>query len=159
MNARSARLDRLWMARAINSLPVPVSPRIKTVESEEATFATWRSTLRSASEEPTMSSNIESRSICSRNARFSLRVLSSARTRSSMSVPVAYQRITSSFLVPKRLVTNQEPAILTVFSQSALLSSNGAPRAKADFRYSRSLSRSSGWKIRSRKPGCNNIFH
>ena len=41
-----------------------------------------------------MSSNIESRSICSRNARFSLRVLSSARTRSSMSVPVAYQRIT-----------------------------------------------------------------
>ncbi len=94
MNARSARLDRLWMARAINSFPVPVSPRIKTVESEAATLSTWRSTLRSASEEPTMSSNIESRSICSRNARFSLRVLSSARTRSSMSVPVAYQRIT-----------------------------------------------------------------
>ena len=41
-----------------------------------------------------MSSNIESRSICSRNATFSLRVLSSALTRSSMSVPVAYQRTT-----------------------------------------------------------------
>ncbi len=94
MNARSARFDRLWIARAINSFPVPVSPRINTVESDAATLSTWRSTFRSASEEPTMSSNIESRSICSRNARFSLRVRSSARTRSSMSVPVAYQRIT-----------------------------------------------------------------
>ncbi len=103
MNARSRRLELLWMARAISSLPVPVSPKIRTVESEGATFATWRSTLRSASEEPTISSNIESRSICSRNARFSLRVLSSARTRSSMSVPVAYQRITSFFSFRKGL--------------------------------------------------------
>src|SRR5580704_10392164 len=39
MNARSARLDRLWIARAISSFPVPVSPKIKTVESEGATFA------------------------------------------------------------------------------------------------------------------------
>jgi hypothetical protein len=59
MNARSARFDRLWIARAINSFPVPVYPRIKTVESDAATLATWRSTFRSASEEPTtMSSNI-----------------------------------------------------------------------------------------------------
>src|SRR5215472_10035130 len=36
MNARSERLERLWIARAINSLPVPVSPKIKTVESEGA---------------------------------------------------------------------------------------------------------------------------
>src|SRR5258708_4756102 len=36
------------MARAINSFPVPVSPRIRTVESECATLSTWRSTLRSA---------------------------------------------------------------------------------------------------------------
>src|SRR5258705_3197564 len=66
MNARSARLDRVWIARAINSFPVPVSPRIRIVESEDATLETWCSTFPSASEEPTMSSNIESRSICSR---------------------------------------------------------------------------------------------
>jgi hypothetical protein len=33
------RRDRLWIARAITSLPVPVSPVITTVESEGATFA------------------------------------------------------------------------------------------------------------------------
>src|SRR5713101_7373766 len=75
MNARWARADRLWMARAINSFPVPVSPKIKTVESEGATLVTCRNTLRNDSEEPTMSSNIDSRSICSRNARFSFRVV------------------------------------------------------------------------------------
>jgi hypothetical protein len=89
-HARSARFDRLWMARAINSFPVPVSPRIRTVESEDATLETWRRTLLSASEEPTISSNIESRSICSRNARFSLRVLSSAWTRASASGLTVY---------------------------------------------------------------------
>ena len=52
----SKRQHRLWMCRANNSFPVPVSPRIKTVESDGATFAISRSTLRSASEEPTISS-------------------------------------------------------------------------------------------------------
>jgi len=31
MKARLARFDRLWMARATSSLPVPVSPRMSTV--------------------------------------------------------------------------------------------------------------------------------
>ncbi len=92
MNARAERFDRLWIARAINSFPVPVSPETRTVESVGATFATCANTLRSAAEDPTISSNIEERSISSRNATFSFLVLSSARLRSSMSVPVAYHR-------------------------------------------------------------------
>jgi hypothetical protein len=39
MKARPARFERLWMARAINSLPVPVSPRMSTVVSATATRA------------------------------------------------------------------------------------------------------------------------
>src|SRR6266850_1301706 len=91
MNARLPRLERLWIARATSSLPVPVSPWIRTVESVGATFAICANTVRSASEEPTISSNIDERTISSRNATFSFRVRSSARLRSSMSVPVAYQ--------------------------------------------------------------------
>jgi hypothetical protein len=33
MNALAARFDLLWIALAINSFPVPVSPKIRTVES------------------------------------------------------------------------------------------------------------------------------
>ena len=44
---RSLRAPRLWIARAINSLPVPVSPRIKTVESVFATWSTFWSTFLS----------------------------------------------------------------------------------------------------------------
>src|SRR5258708_7355691 len=40
------------MARAISSLPVPVSPKMRTVESVRATFDTCLSTIRSGSEEP-----------------------------------------------------------------------------------------------------------
>ena len=92
MKARLERFDRLWIARAISSLPVPVSPRISTVESVLATFATWARTRFRGADEPTISSNIEERSKSSRSARFSLRILSSACLRSSISVPVAYQR-------------------------------------------------------------------
>src|ERR1700674_5162470 len=58
------------MARAINSLPVPVSPWIRTVESVGATLETCANTLRSDSEEPTISSNMEERTIYSRSAHF-----------------------------------------------------------------------------------------
>ena len=54
INALSARFDRLWIARAINSFPVPVSPRIRTVESEGATFAIGLSTLLSACVDPSV---------------------------------------------------------------------------------------------------------
>src|SRR6266481_813148 len=94
MKARVERLDRLCMARAISSFPVPVSPEIRTVEPVGATFDTCLSTRRRVSEEPTISSNIEDCSISSRSATFSLRVLSSLRLRSSISVAVAYQRMT-----------------------------------------------------------------
>src|SRR4051794_35634377 len=60
------------MALAISSLPVPVSPVTRTVESVGATFATRDRTTCSAGEEPTISSNIRLTSISSRRARFSL---------------------------------------------------------------------------------------
>jgi hypothetical protein len=45
-NGRFERRDRLWMAPAINSFPVPVSPKIRTVVSECATLLTCASTRR-----------------------------------------------------------------------------------------------------------------
>src|SRR5229473_6374212 len=63
------------MARAISSLPVPVSPKIRTVETVGATFSTCARTRRSGAEEPTISSNMEDRTMSSRNAMFSLRTL------------------------------------------------------------------------------------
>ena len=92
MNAREDRGDRLWIALAISSFPVPVSPRINTVESVAATLSTAFSTFRRDCEEPTISSNIREWSNSSRRAMFSFRVRSSFLFRSSMSVPVAYQR-------------------------------------------------------------------
>ena len=42
IKAWPARCEPLWMARAISSLPVPVSPVISTVESVGATFTMLR---------------------------------------------------------------------------------------------------------------------
>ena len=50
---------------------------MRTVESEGATFSTCLSTCRMGLQEPTISSNIEERSISSRRTRFSLRSRSS----------------------------------------------------------------------------------
>src|SRR5437899_10789580 len=47
------------MARATSSFPVPVSPVMRTVESVGATLATRESTACRASDEPTISSNID----------------------------------------------------------------------------------------------------
>src|SRR5262249_19720863 len=55
--ARDARGERLWIARAMSSFPVPVSPMIRTVESIGATLATWDSTVSRGEEAPTISSN------------------------------------------------------------------------------------------------------
>ena len=49
---------RLWIARAINSFPVPVSPWISTVESVGATVSTSSSTLRSGALCPTISEKL-----------------------------------------------------------------------------------------------------
>src|SRR6266516_2654371 len=57
-----------------------------------ATFATCARTLCSADDEPTISSNIEARSSSSRSAIVSLRIRSSMRLRSSISVQATYQR-------------------------------------------------------------------
>ena len=70
--ARAERRDRLWMARAMSSLPVPVSPVIRTVESVGATLATRARTACRAGDSPTISSNMEALSISSRSAMFSL---------------------------------------------------------------------------------------
>ena len=69
--ARAARFDRLWIARAMSSFPVPVSPVMSTVESIGATFETCDSTVRRGGEAPTISSNIDVLSISSRRTMFS----------------------------------------------------------------------------------------
>ena len=90
-NARDDRSDRLWIARAMSSLPVPVSPEILIVDSVGATLATRVKTARRVEEFPTISSNIEALSTSSRSARFSFWTLSSACFRSWISVAVVYQ--------------------------------------------------------------------
>ena len=60
-NVRSRRWLRLWMARAISSLPVPLSPRISTVESVGATVSTSRSTRFQIGLSPMISSKSYSR--------------------------------------------------------------------------------------------------
>ena len=57
--ARADLRDRLWTARAMSSLPVPVSPEMNTVESVGATLAIRERAVFSVFEEPTISSNIE----------------------------------------------------------------------------------------------------
>ena len=89
-NAREDRRDRLWIARAMSSLPVPVSPVMRTVESVGATFVTLRKHGPKGARGPTISSNIDALSISSRRATFSFRTFSSACFRSSMSVAVVY---------------------------------------------------------------------
>ena len=54
--ARRCRSELWWMAPAISSLPVPVSPRISTVVLLFATFLTMSSTRCSAALEPTIRS-------------------------------------------------------------------------------------------------------
>src|SRR5262249_58615394 len=76
----------------LSSLPVPVSPLINTVESVGATFSTCLRTARTDPDIPTISSNIDARLISSRSTTFSFLIRSSARFRSSISVPVAYHR-------------------------------------------------------------------
>jgi hypothetical protein len=58
MGTKGRLLRRLlwWMARATSSLPVPVSPRMRTVASRWATRAAWSKTRSSAFELPTMPS-------------------------------------------------------------------------------------------------------
>src|SRR6266852_6309815 len=77
----------------MSSLPVPVSPVIRTVESVGATLETRESTACSTRETPTISSNIEALTISSRNATFSFWSLCSACLRSSISVTAIYQRL------------------------------------------------------------------
>jgi len=60
-SGRCRRGLRSWIARAISSLPVPVSPRIRTVELVCATLSTSENTLESAGLSPTIS-----RKLCSR---------------------------------------------------------------------------------------------
>ena len=90
---RDDRGDRLWIARAMSSLPVPVSPEMMIVDSVGATLATRVKTACRVDEVPTISSNIEALSTSSRSATFSFFVRSSARLRSSMSVRVEYHRV------------------------------------------------------------------
>ena len=44
----------MWIARATSSLPVPVSPRMRTVDVDGATCSTRASTSRNAGDSPTM---------------------------------------------------------------------------------------------------------
>ena len=125
MNAREARLDRLWIALAISSLPVPVSPDMRTVESVCATFPTCVKTRRRGSDDPTISSNIEGSAITSRNARIlvphlffgTLAVLNVSSGR----IPANDMPV----VISQRLVTDQEPAILSVVPPHPLFDFEG----------------------------------
>ena len=68
---RDARGDRLWIARAMSSFPVPVSPVMRTVESVGATLDRSDSTALRGGDDPTISSNIEVLSTSSRRTMFS----------------------------------------------------------------------------------------
>lgn len=57
INGLWLRGDRRWMARAISSLPVPLSPLISTALSLRDIFATVWSTRLIASLRPTISGN------------------------------------------------------------------------------------------------------
>src|ERR1700688_192498 len=95
------------MARAISSFPVPVSPRISTVESVAATLSTAFKTFRRDGADPTISSNIEECvSAVSRPLFDSLAIIDVGSRR----IP-AHQM---SLFVAERVVTDEEPAILTV---------------------------------------------
>ena len=85
----SARLLAEWMARAISSLPVPVSPRISVVASVGATRRTLSSTPSSPVLAPMISSKLCAALISSRRYRFcasSLACSCSINTRSVMSM-------------------------------------------------------------------------
>jgi hypothetical protein len=69
------------MARAISSFPVPLSPRMRMVESVAATFRTRSSTRRIGSLNPMMFSNVYCRIACVLRWMFSFRMLVSSRAR------------------------------------------------------------------------------
>jgi len=92
MKARLERLTDYELREQSAPFPFPVSPKTKTVESVGATFETWTSTWRNGSRNRRFPRNMDERTMSSRNATFSFRVLSRPRLRSSIVVPVAYQR-------------------------------------------------------------------
>ena len=53
-NGFSARVEAAWMALAISSLPVPLSPEISTVDREGATWVTRSNNASMFSLRPTM---------------------------------------------------------------------------------------------------------
>ena len=143
-NAREERCDRLWIARAINSLPVPVSPMMRTVESVGATFVTLESTPRNAREAPTISSNIDVLSISSRRATFSFWTFSSACFRSSMSVAVVYHRMMAPRSSRNGLERIRNQRYCPSFRSSRASASHQAPLESARWRTSSTPARSSG---------------
>src|SRR2546426_9755749 len=78
----------------MSSLPVPVSPVINTVESVGATFATCCSTLWTASDDPTISSNIDARLISSRSTTAYARP---GRMRAAWAYFVSFQQAAKDF--------------------------------------------------------------
>jgi hypothetical protein len=108
------------MALAMSSFPVPVSPRIKTVESVAATLSTAFKTFRRDGEEPTISSNRGVIYVFTKGNVFVFRSVFSAPA----IINVGSRRIpahqTSMFVV-ERFVTEEEPVILTVLPEHSLL--------------------------------------
>ena len=118
MNA--GRLDGTPVDRARDQLLAGSGlPRDEHRGVRSATLATCASTRRRAGDEPTISSNIDARSISSRSARFSLRS-APRRLRSSMSVPSRTSG-RSALFVAQGMVSNEEPPILSIVPSGALL--------------------------------------
>ena len=149
---RAVWLNRnLSVALVVSAKSFETGCRMRTVESVGATFATCTSTLRSGSDDPTISSNIDARSISSRNAKFSFRILCSACLRSSISVPVAYQRMIFPLSSRNGLYRTKNQRYCPSLRRARSSASNGSPCESAFRGASRSVSTSSGWKSLARK--------
>jgi len=120
--------------------PVPVSPVISTVESVGATFTMLESTVCRAGDEPTISSNMTRDRFAPQRKVFVTHP-SSARLRSSISVPVAYQRIMSRGR-REGIVADKKPAILPSFQALVAQVQRLTARETPPWRSSRSLSKS-----------------
>src|SRR5437016_10597363 len=104
------------MARAINSFPVPVSPRIRTVESERATLPTWRSTLRSADyvlKHRVTIDLLSQREVFVAHPLFGLLAIFDVSSRRE---PPRY----SALFIEQRVVAKQKPAIPPIFAAHPL---------------------------------------
>jgi hypothetical protein len=105
----------------MSSLPVPVSPVIRTVESVGPTLAIRERTAFKGLDVPTISSNVEALSISSRRATF---LLLKFLFGSLALIDIRKRNIPThdlSLVVVQRIETNQKPTIIRIHSPHSQL--------------------------------------